>query len=69
MNYLRECVHKEIVISRFIVRDKISGLEFAFCGRCWKRKQRLKGFELVEFSHRKLETKAEQARQLKKVPF
>lgn len=69
MNDLRECSHKEILLARFIVGDDSSKLEFAMCNKCWNRLKRLKGFTLIEQSYRKLESKAEQARRLQKVPF
>jgi hypothetical protein len=66
---LRECIHKEILLSRFIVRDEVSQLEFAMCGKCWKKIKHLRGFTLVEQSHRKLETRAEKFKALRNVPF
>jgi hypothetical protein len=67
--FLRECSHKEILLSRFIVRDEVSKLEFALCKKCWQRLKRLSGFTLIECSFRKLETQAEKICQLKDVPF
>jgi hypothetical protein len=66
---LRECCHKEILLSRFIVRDANNNFEFAMCKKCWGRIEHLKGYILVECSFRKLQTHAEKIKELKDVPF
>lgn len=70
----RECVHKEILLSRFIIRiDDMSAdhqpLEFAMCKNCWNRIKHLRGFTLIEQSHRPLKTRNEINKELSKIPF
>jgi hypothetical protein len=44
---LRECVHKEILLGRWIFEDE-NGLRFEVCKKCWRKFRLLKGFRIIE---------------------
>jgi len=43
-----ECIHKEILLSRYIVRDIVTNKIFEMCPKCYREIMHLAGFQLIE---------------------
>ncbi len=73
MSKQTECVHKEILLGRYIFKDVESGVIFHVCKNCWNRMRHFKGYVLIESGSVRPLTRAEKtatvARLNKDVPF
>jgi hypothetical protein len=65
----RECVHKEILLARYIIRDEVSKLEFAMCANCWRKISHFKGYTFVELSYRDILLSSDKFTVSKDIPF
>ncbi len=43
-----ECPHKELLLSCYIVKDKIGGGEFHLCPKCFRKIKHLTGYEVIQ---------------------
>jgi hypothetical protein len=45
---MNECIHKEILLCRWIIKDTENGLVYELCPKCYNKIRYLKGFAVVQ---------------------